>query len=135
VFGHLSTGAADDPAKVTDIARDRVTRYGMVEDLGCVAYEVQQPRFLDLPGLAPGGCPIGPQTQQRIDDAVRGIVMLAFGQATAILDKHRDTVDADAQELLRRETLDHAALLALASTLRADEVPPAIERRAGRHEA
>jgi cell division protease FtsH len=34
VFGHLSTSAADDLAKVTDIARDMVTRYGMVEELG-----------------------------------------------------------------------------------------------------
>ena len=39
VFGHLSTGAADDLAKVTDIARGMVTRYGMSEKLGHVAYE------------------------------------------------------------------------------------------------
>ena len=39
VFGHLSTGAADDLAKVTEIARSMVMRYGMVKDLGHVAYE------------------------------------------------------------------------------------------------
>ena len=43
VFGHLSTGAADDLAKVTDIARSMVMRYGMVKNLGHVAYE-NEPR-------------------------------------------------------------------------------------------
>src|SRR5690606_9846825 len=78
VFEHLSTGAADDLAKVTDIARDMVTRYGMEESLGYVAYEAQRPTYLDLPGLATGGgWRIGPETQQRIDEAVRRIVMQA----------------------------------------------------------
>src|SRR3569832_1959997 len=39
VFGALSTGAADDLVKVTDIARSIVTRYGMTDELGLVAYE------------------------------------------------------------------------------------------------
>ncbi len=111
VFGHLSTGAADDLAKVTDIARDMVTRYGMVEDLGYVAYEAQRPRFLDVPGFeTSGGCPTGPETQQRIDGAVREIVMGAFGRATALLQQHRAVLERCARELLVRETLDEAAL-------------------------
>ena len=51
VFNRLSTGAADDLAKATDIARDMVTRYGMDEKLGYVVYEPSQPSFLDR-GLA-----------------------------------------------------------------------------------
>jgi cell division protease FtsH len=39
VFGHLSTDAADDLVKVTNIARSMVTRYGMVESLGNIAYD------------------------------------------------------------------------------------------------
>jgi len=117
VFGHLSTGAADDLAKVTDIARDMVTRYGMVEQLGYVAYEAQPPRFLDATGVTPGGCPVGPATQERIDEAVRSIVMSAFEQATAILARHRETLDRCARELLVRETLDEAALRALTADL------------------
>ena len=106
VFGHLSTGAADDLAKVTDIARDMVTRYGMVEQLGYVAYEAQPPRFLDLPGPAPGGCQVSPATQERIDEALRGIVMSAFEQTTDILGRHRETLERCARELLgaRRST-------------------------------
>jgi len=118
VFGHLSTGAADDLAKVTDIARDMVTRYGMVEQLGYVAYEAQPPRFLDATGMTPGGCPVSPATQERIDEALRSIVMSAFEQATAILARHRETLDRCARELLVRETLDEAALRALTADLR-----------------
>src|SRR3989338_3371655 len=43
VFGYFSTGAADDLVKVTDIARSMVTRFGMVEKLGHVAYEADRP--------------------------------------------------------------------------------------------
>ncbi|MCI1191033.1 ATP-dependent zinc metalloprotease FtsH [Calidifontimicrobium sp. SYSU G02091] len=125
VFGHLSTGAADDLAKVTDIARDMVTRYGMVEELGYVAYEAQPPRFLDVPAMSQGGCPPSPATQQRIDEAVRAIVMGAFERATAILREHRDVLERCARELLARETLDEAALRALTAPLRAGATSPA----------
>ena len=119
VFGHLSTGAADDLAKVTDIARDMVMRYGMVEDLGYVAYEAERPRFLDVPAMAQGGCRPSPATQERIDEAVRAIVMDAFERASAILRQHRDVLERCARELLARETLDEAALEALAGSVRA----------------
>ena len=53
VFGELSTGAADDLVKVTDIARSIVTRYGMTEELGLVAYEKVQRSFLgDMPQMS-----------------------------------------------------------------------------------
>jgi cell division protease FtsH len=123
VFGHLSTGAADDIAKVTDIARDMVMRYGMDESLGYIAYEAQRPQFLDVPGLASGGCPRSPETQARIDEAVRRIVMDAFERACAILQQHRALLERCARELLQRETLDEAQLRALTAELR----PPAQE--------
>jgi cell division protease FtsH len=112
VFGHLSTGAADDLAKVTDIARDMVTRYGMVEALGYVAYEPQRQALLDVP-YAQGGCRTSPDTQQRIDEAVRGIVMDAFARTTTLLQQRREALDRGARELLAHETLDEAALKAL----------------------
>lgn len=112
VFGHLSTGAADDLAKVTDIARDMVMRYGMVEELGYVAYDNPRNPYLDLPGYAPPPR-TSPDTQQRIDAAVRTIVMDAFTRTTALLQQHRDRLEAGARELLAKETLDEAALKAL----------------------
>jgi cell division protease FtsH len=125
VFGHLSTGAVDDLAKVTDIARDMVTRFGMVEELGYVAYEAQRPRFLELPGLTQGGCQVGAATQQRIDEAVRGIVMGAFERTIGILSRNRDVLERCARELLARETLDEAAIRELTRPLK-----PAVERTA-----
>jgi cell division protease FtsH len=113
VFGQLSTGAADDLAKVTDIARDMVTRYGMVEDLGYVTYEAQRQPFLDIPGWSPGGWQPSQDTQRQIDAAVRGIVMAAFEHSTSILEGRRELLERCARELLTKETLDEGALRAL----------------------
>ena len=128
IFNHLSTGAADDLAKVTDIARDMVTRYGMVEELGYVAYDVQRPQFVELPGMAHGGTPISPATQQRIDEAVRSIVMDAFSRTLAILQRNRLVLERCARELLVKETLDETAIRALTQDLQ-------VSRAAGELEA
>ncbi|MBE2243058.1 MAG: ATP-dependent zinc metalloprotease FtsH [Burkholderiaceae bacterium] len=115
VYGHLSTGAADDLAKATDIARDMATRYGMVEELGYLAYDERAPTLLDPTGLGQPqhGLVASPETQQRIDEAVRAIVMDAFARARAILVERRDLLERCARELLAKETLDEAQLRAL----------------------
>jgi cell division protease FtsH len=110
VFGKLSTGAADDLAKATDIARDMITRYGMDEDLGYIAYEAQRPRFLDVPGLTSGGCRVAEATQARIDEAIRVLIGNVFDRAFGILRENRAVLERCARELLARETLDEAAL-------------------------
>ena len=114
VFGQLSTGAADDLARVTDIARDMATRYGMVEELGYVAYETQRQAYLDVPSVMqqPTGR-ISPDTQLRIDEAIRTIVMDAFARTTELLEARRETLERTARELLARETLDEQELKAL----------------------
>ncbi len=130
IFHHLSTGAADDLAKVTDIARDMVTRYGMVEDLGYVTYETPRPRFLEVPGLAQGGPQVSPNTQQRIDEAVRSIVMGAFNRTSEILQRNREVLERCARELLARETLDEAAISELTRGLQpANEAAPPKDAR------
>jgi len=48
IFGHQSTGAANDLAKVTEIARSMVMRYAMVQALGHIAYEEQPAPFLGV---------------------------------------------------------------------------------------
>ncbi len=117
VFDEISTGAADDIAKVTDIARDMVMRYGMDEGLGYVAYADERPRFLDTPGSAYAGRAASPQTAQHIDDAVRGIVRSAFDTATAILRSNRAVLDRSASALLAKESLDEADIVGLTSDL------------------
>jgi cell division protease FtsH len=119
VFGWLSTGAADDLAKATDIARDMVTRYGMDEDLGYVAYDAPRPQMLEVPdSLLPRSTPLSQETQRHIDEAMRALVMAGFAQATHILQTNRDVLERGARALLEKETLDEAAIKALASDLK-----------------
>lgn len=85
MFEHLSTGAADDLAKVTDIARSMVMRYGMHEKLGHVAYQAERSVFLQAPDVMPGMREYSEDTTREIDCAVRDIVQAAFDRAVAIL--------------------------------------------------
>lgn len=117
VFGELSTGAADDLARATDIARDMITRFGMDEGLGYIAFEAQRPRFLDTPELAHGGCRVAESTQARIDQTIRDIVMGVFERAYRILDINRAVLERCARELLARETLDESDIRQLTQGL------------------
>ena len=125
VFDHLSTGAADDLAKVTDIARSMVTRYGMDEGLGYVVYDSQKPSFL---GQGEGGPTylerrFSEDTARHIDAAVRKIVQAAFDQAFVLLGHNREMLDACAETLLEKETLQEDELAALTADL-VTEVEP-----------
>jgi len=106
VFGHLSTGAADDLRRVTDVARSMVTRYGMSERLGSVAYERDPRNFLTGPDL-----PMphreetyAEETAAAIDQEVRSIVQSAMDRALAILRDKRDVLERSARKLLEKET-------------------------------
>ncbi len=119
VFNVLSTGAADDLVKATGMARDMVTRYGMDEGLGYVALEQQRPQMLDVPeAVFPHAASMSQETQRRIDEAIRGIVMDGFARATAILRTNRDVLERGARALLDKETLDETAIRALAMDLK-----------------
>jgi cell division protease FtsH len=106
VLDKLSTGAADDLDKATDIARNMVTRYGMDETLGLATYAEQPSPYL--------GDVVAPQWQRRvhservageIDAAVAALVSEAFDQATEILSSNRQLLDDTAEKLLQQETL------------------------------
>ena len=111
MLGTLSTGAADDLAKATQIAREMVMRYGMDEQLGYVSYDSMRPVMLDMPSDHPSARnPVSEATQQRIDAAVHHLVMDNFEQAWALLSANRDMLERSARALLLHETLDAAAL-------------------------
>src|SRR6266852_1490836 len=83
VFGHLSTGAADDLRRVTDIARSMITRYGMSDKLGNVAYDRDPQTFVtgsDLPS-PPHERDYAEKTAATVDAEVRAIVEKAFQRA------------------------------------------------------
>jgi cell division protease FtsH len=113
-LGEPSTGAADDLARATDIARAMVARYGMDAALGHVRYEDEGPRLLPpVPGLAMARRDYGEATAREIDEAVRRLVEAAFARARAILVERRDALDRGAALLLERETLAGTELAAL----------------------
>ena len=105
VFDHLSTGAADDLAKVTNIARSMVMRYGMEEKLGHVAYEAERPLFLGIPDSMQRGRDFSEETAREIDCAVRKFVEGAFDKAAGILKQRQVLLERGAQLLLEKETL------------------------------
>ena len=134
VFGNLSTGAADDLAQATEIARTMVTRYGMDRTLGQVAHDAENRGFLALPEgyAAPPQRNYSEKTAAIIDEAVRGLVEQAFDRATAVLERNRRLLDDTARELLARETLTAAELPAVEPFAAADDqvVAPVRGRRA-----
>ena len=115
VFGHLSTGAADDLAKVTDIARSMAMRYGMVEKLGCVSFDEERPNLLGVPVAQQREYSEG--TAREIDIAVRDIVKYAFDRALVILQRERATLERGAKLLLEKETLVETELTELKAAL------------------
>jgi cell division protease FtsH len=117
IFGHLSTGAADDLAKVTDIARSMVMRYGMVKSLGFVAYEEERSPFLGGP-VPSGHREYSEETAREIDVAVREIVKTAHDKALNILSRKKDLLESWAQRLLAKETLAESELAELRTSLR-----------------
>jgi cell division protease FtsH len=119
VFGEVSTGAADDLAKATDIAHDMVTRFGMNESLGYVTYEGGPPHAPGLHGGAPSeGLRVSEQTAERIDEAVRTVIMDVFARTYALLERNRAVLERCARELLTKETLDEKELAALVGDLK-----------------
>jgi cell division protease FtsH len=109
VFGHLSTGAADDLAKVTDIARSMVMRYGMVKGLGNVAYEEERSPFLPNQVFQKSR-EYSEETAREIDVAVRDIVKAAYDKALGILTREKEVLERWARKLLEKETLAEAEL-------------------------
>jgi cell division protease FtsH len=112
VFDHLSTGAADDLRRVTDIARSMVTRYGMSERLGNVAYDRDPRTFLTGPDLPspPRERDYAEETAATVDEEVRAIVDRTFQRTLDLLKGRRDVLDRTARRLLEKETLEEAEL-------------------------
>ncbi|MDX9834888.1 MAG: ATP-dependent zinc metalloprotease FtsH, partial [Desulfobulbus sp.] len=105
IFNHLSTGAADDIARATDIARNMVTRYGMDPDIGFVVYEEKQQNFLNPNGHGVNGCMVSDQTAQLIDASVRKIIDETFTLSLGIMLSNREVLERCARILLEKETL------------------------------
>ncbi|MBY3184281.1 ATP-dependent zinc metalloprotease FtsH [Rhizobium laguerreae] len=127
VFGHLSTGAADDLVKVADIARAIVTRYGMTDKLGHVALEKDRRSLLGADRLyyGPQERDYSDETAARVDEEIRRIVDHVFDETVALLGQRREILDRSARLLLEKETLDERELQVLVDTVEQPELGPA----------
>jgi cell division protease FtsH len=101
--GDVSTGAADDLQRATDIAIEMVTLYGMTDTVGQRTYRSAPQPFLqsqarDKPAASEA-------TLREIDLSVRDIVAKAFDEARAILTKRRVELDRGAALLLAKEAI------------------------------
>jgi cell division protease FtsH len=101
----VSTGASDDLAKATDIARGMVLRFGMDPGLGPVAWDTEQGNFLQQPGMFWQRRRYSEQTAHEIDVAVRNHLDTALERALEILRGNRAALDTGAEALLAHETL------------------------------
>jgi cell division protease FtsH len=101
--GDISTGAADDLQRATDIATEMVTLYGMAETVGQRTYKPAPQGFLAGQVLDK---PVASEaTVREIDLCVRDFVANAFAQARAILTRRRTELDRGTELLLKKESI------------------------------
>jgi cell division protease FtsH len=112
VFGEASTGAADDLAHATDMARRMVTEFGMSTVLGPVRLAADmQANFLSQQfGLDPR---VSPETATLVDVETRRILEEAVDEASSILKIHRSALDSLADLLCEHETVNGAQIDAI----------------------
>jgi len=101
--GDVSTGAADDLQRATEIALEMVTRHGMNATVGQRTYAPAPQAF--LPGAPNGGIQAAEATAREIDVAVRDLIAQGFDRAVDILKTRRADLDRGAEMLLTQETL------------------------------
>jgi cell division protease FtsH len=101
--GNISTGAADDLQRATEIALEMVTRHGMAVEVGQRTYAPPPQPF--LPGMAADRVQAAEQTAREIDVAVRDMVDRGAQRASEILRARRGDLEQGMELLLARETL------------------------------
>ena len=110
VFGNITTGAANDLQRATDVAERMVTTYGMSDVLGPLAYEQgQQNAFLGGQMPNPRRA-VSESTAQAIDQEVKGIVEASHQKALKILNHNRELLETISQKLLEVEVIEGGML-------------------------
>jgi cell division protease FtsH len=105
VYGQISTGAADDLGRATDIARQLITRFGMSPELGQSVLERQNATYLGDRMATLGEKDYSEQTAREIDLGIRALLDEAYQRAKALLESRRADLDEGARLLLEKETL------------------------------
>jgi cell division protease FtsH len=124
VLGVRTTGAADDMQAATNLARQMVTRWGMSERFGAVALAPRDGGYLgNSDAFSSGMKPFSEATAQLIDAEIQQILDECYMSALLLVSEHRAELDALAQALLERESLDEDEILAVTGLDRPPTLP------------
>lgn len=105
IFNDITTGASNDIAVATTMARDMVTRYGMSDKLGPVAYDVGAQKYLNNGGMIAEKLS-SESVSALIDAEVSEIMNFALTRARELVTTNRKALDSMAEELIKVETID-----------------------------
>jgi cell division protease FtsH len=111
VYGTRTTGAESDIEQATSLARRMVTRWGMSDALGMVQLAPRENPYLGGAGGYGGEKPFSEETAKIIDAEVLRIIGESHDEAGRLLTEHRKQLDALAEALLARETLNEQEIL------------------------
>jgi len=123
IFKEISTGAADDITRATDIARQIVTRFGMAKELGQAVFERQGSSYIGDNMVGMRQKDYSDETAQKIDLAVKELIDEAYARAKKILTTRHKDLEAGTHILLEKETItpeDFKALLPKAAKAAAE---------------
>ncbi|PID71554.1 MAG: cell division protein FtsH [Desulfobulbus propionicus] len=122
VFDEITTGAGNDIERASEMARKMVCEWGMSDELGPLAYGKKDEQIF-LGREINQHRDYSEQTAQKIDDAVKGIIMEANERVTQLLSDNMDVLKAVADELLEKETIMLEDMNRIIAELRGEEQP------------
>ncbi len=107
VFGadKVTTGASNDIERATKMARNMVTKWGLSDELGPIAYAEEEGEVF-LGRSVSQHKNVSDETARRIDEVVRGILDRAYARTTTILTENLDKLHTMSQLLMQYETID-----------------------------
>jgi len=122
IFGEdaVTTGAQNDIERATEIARNMVTKWGLSDKLGALAYSQDEEQPFLGQSMSQSR-QFSPDTAMQIDDEIRALINRNYERARTILTEHLDTLHAMATALMRYETLEREQIDAI---MDGQEPPP-----------
>jgi cell division protease FtsH len=122
-FQHFTTGAGNDLERATELARKMVCNWGMSDELGPVTFGKREEHIFLGREFAQSK-DFSEETARLIDSAIKNLIQTAYNDAKGLLTNHRGQLQALAQALLEKETLDTAGIdRILASFPESEETP------------
>jgi cell division protease FtsH len=130
VFNQFTTGAGNDLERATDLARKMVCNWGMSEELGPITFG-RRDEHVFLGREISQAKDFSEETARLIDHAMKNLVEGAYQQAKDLLATHRAVLQALAQALLERETLDSQEIEHIIKSFQTEPEEPETQEEVG----